>query len=185
MESPVRLWGIYRICPTLDVSFTAATKFVINDDKKREQDSPSWIALCDFRCSPACLAPALNWGIFLASSGKIYASFYVSHSSRHGRPAYFLLRQLWNRAPKVKLTMRWCISRCVDNCAASLMKRCKFMPCLWNDPSANYQSAPVLIKTQDQERETHIVDLIELVSEMSMVSIHTICQSTISSIHFK
>jgi len=36
---------------------------------------PSWIALCDFRCSPACFAPALNWGIFFANNGKMYASF--------------------------------------------------------------------------------------------------------------
>jgi len=64
------------------------------------------------------------------------------------------------------------------------MNRCKFMPCFWNDPSANYQSAPVLLRTQDQERETHIVDPIELVSEMSMIPIHTICQSIISSIPF-
>ena len=53
-----------------------------------------------------------------------------------------------NRSLKVKLTIRWCISKCVDNCAASLMNRCKFMPCLWNDPSANYKSAAFLMKSK-------------------------------------
>ena len=33
-----------------------------------------WIALCDLRCSPDSLAPALNCGIFLANTGKMYVS---------------------------------------------------------------------------------------------------------------